>query len=511
MILTRAINAPRRDGLGEDVSLDALLRRHATINPDAPAMIDTADRPVFTDGKPRRMSWAALDVEVDRIAAGLKGLNLGRDAVVAVQMPNITESAVAFLAVLRAGYIPSMLPLGWRRREIVQALTRTGAKAVITVSRAGPVAHAEIMAYAAAEVFTVRFLLAYGRTVPDGVISIDTDLDGLKRADQETVGDRLEKSGRHVGVITWDPTPSGFAPVARAQNELIAAGMAYMLEAGLTDRDIIATTLSASAIVGLASGIVASLLSGAPLVMHQPFSSRVLAGALVTENVTHLVLPGAVVAGFIKAARLPSRPLRSVGAVWRTGETPAKLTPGTHTIIDVSTFGEIGFTAAARDASYTPVPLPLGELQSPRGNTRGPSLIETRITPKGHVVMRGALAPSGNLPGEPSLAIDNEGWVDTGVTAGVRQGEVRIGTVRMGVARIGALSFPRAALEEFLRTTSSSAGAALALTRDQMFGEITRAGNGNRKALFDALDKAGASAALLPRSEGEERRQQGVA
>jgi non-ribosomal peptide synthetase component E (peptide arylation enzyme) len=160
MILTRAINAPRRDGLGEDVSLDALLRRHASISPDAPAVMDTADRPVFTDGKPRRMSWAALDVEVDRVAAGLKGLNLGRDAVVAVQMPNIVESAVAFLAVLRAGYIPSMLPLGWRRREIVQALTRTGAKAAITVGRAGPVAHAEIMAYAAAEVFTVRFLLA---------------------------------------------------------------------------------------------------------------------------------------------------------------------------------------------------------------------------------------------------------------------------------------------------------------------------------------------------------------
>lgn len=511
MILTRAINAPRRDGLGEDVSLDALLRRHASINPDAPAVIDTADRPVYTDGKPRRMSWAALDAEVDRVAGGLKGLGLGRDAVVALQLPNITESAVAFLAVLRAGYIPSMLPLGWRRREIVQALTRTGAKAAITVSRAGPVAHAEIMAYAAAEVFTVRFLLAYGRTVPDGVISIDSHLDGLRRADMDTVGDRLEKSGRHVAVITWDPTPSGFAPVPRAQTELIAAGMAYMLEAGLTDKDIIATTLMGASIVGLASGLVASLLSGAPLVMHQPFSSRVLAGALVTENVTHVVLPGAAASGFGRAGRFPSRPLRSVGAVWRTGETPGKFTPCPQTIVDVTCFGEIGFAAAARDASLNHTPLPVGELYSPRGNARGPSLIETRVTPKGHIVLRGALAPSGNLPGEPSMAIDNEGWVDTGVIAGVRQNEVRVGTVRMGVARIGALSFPRAALEEFLRATSSSAGAALSLTRDPVFNEIARAGNGNRKALFDALEKAGASAALMPKPESEERRQKGVA
>lgn len=511
MILTRAINALRRDGLGEDVSLDALLRRHASINPDGQAVADTADRPVFTDGKPRRLSWAGLDAEVDRIASGLRGLGLGRDAVVAVQLPNITESIVAFLAVLRAGLIPSLLPLGWRRREIVQALTRTGAKAVITVSRAGPVPHAEIMAYAAAEVFTVRFLLAFGRTVPDGVISIETHLDEMRRADHETVGDRLEKSGKHVAVITWDATPSGFAPVPRAQNELIAAGMAYMLEAGLTQKDVIATTLSTAGIAGLASGIVASLLSGAPLILHQPFSSRVIAGALVTENVTHLVMPGAAVAGFARAVRFPTRPLRSVGAVWRTGETPSKMTPGAQAIVDVTTFGEIGFAAAVRDTALMPAPLPLGEVQSPRGNARGPSLIETRVTAKGHIVLRGALTPSGNLPGEPSLAIDNDGWVDTGVIAGVRAGEVRTGTVRMGVARIGALSFPRAALEEFLRATSSSAGAAVSLTRDPLFGEVARAGNGNRKALFEALDAAGASAALVPRPDSEEGRQKGVA
>ena len=99
----------------------------------------------------------------------------------------------------------------------------------------------------------------------------------------------------------------------------------------------------------------------------------------------------------------------------------------------------------------------------------------------------------------------------TGLIAGVRARDVRVGTVRMGVARIGALSFPRAALEEFLRATSSSAGAAVSLTRDAMFGEIARAGNGNRKALFDALEKAGASTALIPRAESEDRRQKGVA
>jgi hypothetical protein len=287
--------------------------------------------------------------------------------------------------------------------------------------------------------------------------------------------------------------------------------MAYMLEAGLTDKDIIATTLMSASIAGLATGLVTSLLSGAPLVLHQPFSSRVLAGALVTENVTHLVLPGAAAGGLSRAGRFPSRPLRSVGAVWRTGETPGKMPPCPQSFVDVTCFGEIGFVAASRDAAQNAAPMVLGELNSPRGNPRGPALVETRVTGKGHVALRGPMVPSGNLPGEPSIAIDNEGWTDTGVIAGVRAGEVRVGTVRMGVARIGALPFPRAALEEFLRATSSSAGAAVSLTRDALFGEIARAGNGNRKALFDALEKAGASTALIPRPDSEERRQKGVA
>ena len=73
MILTRAFNAPESNGLGEDVTIDALLRRHAVKNPDGRAVIDPADRPVFTDGRPRRLSWSELDNEVERVS-----LEIGR-------------------------------------------------------------------------------------------------------------------------------------------------------------------------------------------------------------------------------------------------------------------------------------------------------------------------------------------------------------------------------------------------------------------------------------------------
>src|SRR5690606_32802042 len=143
----------------------------------------------------------------------------------------------------------------------------------------GPVNHAEVMSFAAIDAFTLRFILAFGRAVPDGVISIDEHLDALKRPDLRPDTERTGKAGRHIAIVTWDATPGGFAPVARTHGEIIAAGMAHMLEAGLTGSDVIATTLLGASIAGLATGLVSSLLSGAPLVLHQPFSSRVLAGS----------------------------------------------------------------------------------------------------------------------------------------------------------------------------------------------------------------------------------------
>jgi hypothetical protein len=158
-----------------------------------------------------------------------------------------------------------------------------------------------------------------------------------------------------------------------------------------------------------------------------------------------------------------------------------------------------------------PLGLPLGAIQSPRANAKGPCLVRTRITQNGHVALRGALVPAGNLPGEPSLPIDNDGWVDTGVAAGIAGGEVRVGSARSGVARIGGLAFPRAALEEFLRQASSTSGAAVALQRDYLFGEAPRAGNGNLKTLIEALEEAGVSVAAWPRPDGDDARHIGVA
>ncbi|MFC5068755.1 AMP-binding protein [Flaviflagellibacter deserti] len=511
MILKRHRSLAAGDSFGEDVTLDSLLARLATTRPDARAVVDPADRPVFTDGAPRRLTWAALDREVEKLSRALRSLDLGRDAVIALQMPNTVEQIVSFLAILRAGYVVTPIPLAWRQREIGQAFSRLGVKAVLTTSRSGSMRPGEVLCHAAFEAFSVRFILAYGRNVPDGVVPIEEQIDEFASEEFEKLPDRAGKPGQHLAAITWDAVAGGFVPVPRAHCDLLAAGLGYILEAGIGGADVIATTMFGTSLAGMATGLIASLLSGAPLVLHQPFSSRALAGALATEGATHVVLPGALVAGMARAGRLPTRPTRTVSAVWRTGERPSKITiaSGGPILTDVITFGEIGLIAARREADGRPQPIPHGAVRLQRTTPLGRAMIETKVSNQGRLVLRGAMTPAANLPaatGAPTLNIDFDGWVDTGLPAALHDGDIRVGSVRNGVVRIGGLAFPRRATEDYLGIAATEAGTEAQFQHDPVFGEAVQT-EGGAKLLASTLDMRGASPALYPRPESSSRAQ----
>ncbi len=62
-------------------------------------------------------------------------MGLSADDVIGIQLPNIIESILTILGVMRAGMIAAPLPLLWRRADAVAALGRIGVKALITCGR----------------------------------------------------------------------------------------------------------------------------------------------------------------------------------------------------------------------------------------------------------------------------------------------------------------------------------------------------------------------------------------
>jgi AMP-binding enzyme len=89
---------------------DSLLRGHVAAKPDAFALCDAPNRPSFASGLPRRLTWREVDAAVDRLAAALLAAGTRAGDVVGIQLPNVVELAVAYLAAARIGAIASPLP-----------------------------------------------------------------------------------------------------------------------------------------------------------------------------------------------------------------------------------------------------------------------------------------------------------------------------------------------------------------------------------------------------------------
>jgi acetyl-CoA synthetase len=84
-------------------------------------------------GEKISLTYAELDDEVGRLAAGLRRLGIGTGDVVAIYLPNIPEAVVALLAVPRIGAIVLPLFSGFGADAVASRLNDAGAKAVITV------------------------------------------------------------------------------------------------------------------------------------------------------------------------------------------------------------------------------------------------------------------------------------------------------------------------------------------------------------------------------------------
>ena len=80
------------------VTIDEIFRRVARRRPDALALADAPNRKTFTDGAPRRLTFAQADRMVSAIAGRLRRMELPTDAIVGIQLPNIVENILAFSA-----------------------------------------------------------------------------------------------------------------------------------------------------------------------------------------------------------------------------------------------------------------------------------------------------------------------------------------------------------------------------------------------------------------------------
>lgn len=490
---------------GERTTIDDLFRDAAARRPDALALCDPPNRKNFTDGPPRRLTYAQADLAVTAIAGRLRRLGLPTDAVVGLQLPNTAESVLTFLGVLRAGMIAAPLPLLWRRTDAAAALGRVSAKAFITVSRVGATSHCDIAVNVAADVFPIRYVCCYGEDLADGVIPFDDLLSEMPLLGPVEQLERPVNPAAHVAAVTFEVTNAGLVAVARSHRELIAGGRAVRSEGDLKDEARILACSLGSSFAGLASGTLPWLLTGGTLSLHQPFDAATFAAQCRDDRCDTIVVPGTIAPRIAQAGLLNLKALQHVLAVWRTPEriavAPAWSFPQIR-LVDVLAFGETAVICGRRDISGDPAAVLLGLAFAPESASGAALVSETAVTPAGTLAIRGPM-----VPGEPfppgadrarvaSLRPDDHGFVDTHYPCrGDRDsGSLEVTGPPSGIVSVGGYRFR---LDELQNLTARTAGdAVLAALPDAMAGHRLAGTANDAAAVRHALEATGTNPLL---------------
>jgi hypothetical protein len=452
------------------VTIDDIFRRVAQRRPGALALADPPNRATFTDGAPRRLTFAEADRMVTAIAARLRQMGLSTDAIVGIQLPNTVENILAILGVMRAGMIAAPLPLLWRRADTIAALARIGGKALITCGHVGAFNHCQFAMRVAAEVFSIRYVCGFGSNLPDGVVPFD-DLFTAEKVDPVPPLDRdgLGNPAAHVAAITFDVGEGGVVPVARNHLELLAGGLGVLLESRLAQESILLSTVAPASFAGLCLTLLPWLLSGGTLLLHHPFDAAVLVSQWRgEERCGALVLPGPVAFCLADAGVFSATGPACVLASWRSPEqlSSSRLWRARDTaLVDISVFGEAGLIAGSRGPSGRPVPLPLGPVVAPRGGTGAVLVAELVQTGLCTVGLRGPMVPHHTFPpgaeraGFPHFAIESGGVVDTGYLCQVDTGTktALVTGPPSGIVSVGGYRFPLADLQDVVGRVDSKA------------------------------------------------------
>ncbi len=480
-------------------TLDELFRRAGVRAPEAVALRDSPNRESFTDGAPRTLTYAEADRVISTLAARLHNLGLKTDAVIAVQLPNTVEGVITLLAILRAGMIAAPLPLLWRQHEIVSALRGIGAKAIIACGRVGAEEPAKTAMLAAAELFPIRHVCAFGGDLPDGVVPLDdifVPTDELAHA-----AARPGPAAGHVAAVTFDVTAGGVVPVARNAAQLTAGGLAVYLEVGLVQDVRILSTIPPSSFAGIAVTVMPWLLGGGTLALHHGCDPHALGVQSETLPDATLMLPGPAAAPLAEAGRL--LPFKNVVALWRAPERLAGCPLWYHeaSLTDVAAFGEVGLIAGKRGDNCKPLPIACGLISAPRGTPGAVGVAQCARTRHGTLALRGTMVPT--LPFPPNPHAKPEEFVDTGFTCAIEDDGFVITGPPASISTTGGYRFVQQAVDALV--TESDGAATIMPVPDGLLGQRLAGRSPDPQTLIGALQAKGASP-LIAGAFGRQRR-----
>ena len=299
-----------REWWGQE-TLHSLLQTQAKVNPDLIAVADQPNREELTGDLPYRLSFQDLDFSSTTLACQLLDNQIKSGDTIIVQLPNIVELVVCYMACSKIGAIISPVPVQYGRHELLHIHKMISSKAIITIERFKE----QTLARGAAECLEDSIkILVFGTN-----IEIDANYDDGYRKQLQKFQDTHSSDANTILTICWTSgttgTPKG---VPRSHNMWIATARCCIEASEPRQGDRFLNIFPLVNMASIGAFLYPSLLVGCSIFLHHPLDPGLYLTQLQNEKITFTVAPPVLLNQLAKSEDMWKRfdfsNLRSVGS-----------------------------------------------------------------------------------------------------------------------------------------------------------------------------------------------------
>ena len=261
----------------------AILARRAATHPDRVAIVDRG----------RQITYGELGTRVDRVAAGLGALDIGRGDVVTIQLPNWAEFAYVFFALERLGAVANQIGPDFRSREVDYILRFSESRAFICPASFKSFDYVKMVGELRPGLPDLQAVCVLGGAAGPGRVSLDALVENASAVAPPGAQQGANDVMRMAFTSGTTGNPKG---VIHSHNTTLSTCRTLNTDMRVTEDDVFLVYLP----LGLNWGyltLVQAIMAGARVVLLDQFSAAAALDLIRRERVTYIpTAPASIIA-----------------------------------------------------------------------------------------------------------------------------------------------------------------------------------------------------------------------
>ena len=320
------------------ITLGDMLDKSADLYPRKEALVD--DRV--------RLTYAALQQSVNRLAVGLIDLGLEKGDTVLLQLPNWAEYVLSYFALQKIGCIPVILVSGYRQLEVSHLCRLTEAKAWIVPDVYRKIDYLSFAGEVKKENPQLQYILSVRAAGEDSQFTTSLEKlmkKGLSDIDRHRLAARRPHPGDIAHILPSGGTTGLPKGIPRTHNDYIC-NAEYVARIGeMNSEDIWLVTVPVGHNLGLLIGVTGCIFMGAKLVLLDSTRPEDVCSTLQREKATFMPIVPSLLKRIVDLERLKDYDLGSLKKVSAGGEASSpELIRKTHEKIGCIYINEFGMS-----------------------------------------------------------------------------------------------------------------------------------------------------------------------